>query len=158
MRSRRTVKTTIVRSSGTSGRFYHQLWLWAIFLAIVALLFTIIAIAAPGWNGLSLIKNYGNSRLSTIVLTFLAIFCLFLGILVTILFARNLITSFSNGVKISVIFLYAIAGIFIVAAYASFTDHNSKYYSYYLMITSGVLTFVAGMLVAFWLGRNFASI
>jgi hypothetical protein len=62
--------------------------------------------------------------------------------------------SFSTTIKTSAVLLFALAGIFIVAAYTSYIPHNPTNYSYYLMATAGVFTFISSIIVAFWLGRN----
>jgi hypothetical protein len=87
MPTTKVVRTTVVRSGTTSSRDI-QIWLWAVVLARVALLFAIISVAASGWNGRSLMKNC-NGCLVTIVLCFLAIIFLILGIISTILFAKR---------------------------------------------------------------------
>src|SRR5262249_32096931 len=125
----RVVQTYVVRSGTTSH--FNQIWLWAVIIACVALLFAIISVAAPGWYGTSLMKNC-HGCLSTTVLSFFGIFFLILGIISTILFAKRLITSFSNTIKVSAIILFTLAGIFIVAAYTSIISHNPNNYSYYL--------------------------
>ncbi|CAF1036482.1 unnamed protein product [Rotaria socialis] len=151
-RTRVVKSTTIIRSGSTSSDY--RLWLWAVVLGCLALLFVIISVAAPGWLGRHLIKDYGKVHLTTIVLSFMAIFFLLLAIISTILFATRLITSFSSGIKLSAIILFTLAGVCIVAAYTSFSVHIPNHYSYYLMVTSGIFTFISAIIVSFWLGRH----
>jgi hypothetical protein len=155
MPTTKVVRTTVVQSGTTSLDI--QIWPWAVVLACVALLFAIISVGAPGWNGRSLMKNC-NGCLGTTVLSFLAIIFLILGIISTILFARRLITSFSIAIKVSAVLLFTLAGIFIVAAYTSYIPHNPNNYSYYLMVTSGVFTFISSIIIAFWLGQNWITV
>jgi hypothetical protein len=158
MPTTKVVRTTVVRSgTSTTSSQYHQIWLWSVVIACVALLFAIISVATSGWDGGSLIKN-GNNFLSTIILSFFAIFFLLLGILSTILFAKRLITSFSTAIKVSSVLLFALAGIFIVAAYVSYSPHKPNHYGYYLMVTAGVFTFISSIIVAFWLGQNWVIV
>ena len=154
--STRVVRTTVVRTSGSGHDSYT--WLWSILVACVALLFVIISIAAPGWNGRSLLKNCGSGCLGTTILAFIAIFCIVLGIIFTVLFAKRLITSFSTVIKVSSVFLLALGAIFIVAAYMAYLGHSPNNYSFYLMVTAGVFTFISSIMVAFWLGRNWIAV
>jgi hypothetical protein len=157
MPATKVVRTTVVRSSTSTTSHFNQIWLWAVIIACVALLFAIISVASSGWNGRNLMKNCGNC-LGTTVLAFLGILFLILGIISTILFANRLITSFSTGIKVSGVLLFAIAGIFIVAAYTSINSHNPNNYSYYLMVTAGIFSFISSIIVAFWLGRNWITV
>ncbi|CAF1274078.1 unnamed protein product [Adineta steineri] len=147
-------RTTIVRS-GT----YHddRIWILAVILACFALLFAIIGIVTPGWNGINIIKN-SQRHLSTIVLCFIAIFLIILGIIALVLFARRLITSFSSGIKMSAVIILALAGIFIVIAYSCINPYRSNNYSYYLMTIAAIFTFIASIVSAFWLGRNWITV
>lgn len=143
--------TTVVRhTTATESR----IWLVGIALGCVALLFVVISIAAPGWGGYALIKDLSNTHVDTIVLSFLALFFLVLALVSTALFATRLITSFSSGIKLSVIIFFALAGIFIVAAYTSFYGYHETNYCIYLMVTAGILTFIASITVALWLGQS----
>ncbi|UJR20140.1 hypothetical protein I4U23_023272 [Adineta vaga] len=151
----KVVRTTVVRSGSISSG--DRIWIFAVILACIALLFTILAVALPGWNGRSILKNC-STCLSTTVLSFIAMFLIFLGILLTVLFALRLITSFSDTIRISAVILLTLAGIFIVAAYVSIGRHDPTNYSYYLMVTAGIFTFVSSVLAAFWLGRNWHSV
>jgi predicted acyltransferase len=157
MPTAKVVRTTVVRDSTSTTSRFNQIWLWAILVACLALLFAIISVAASGWGGRHLLKNC-NDCLGTTILAFLGILCLIFGIIFTILFAKRLITSFSIGIKVSGVLLLALAGIFIVAAYASIDPHNPNNYSYYLMITAGVFTFLASIIAAFWLGQNWGTV
>ena len=153
MPTTKVVRTTVVRTGSSRTTYFNEIWLWAVILACLALLFAIISLATSGWNGRNLMKNCSDC-LSTTILVFLAIVCLVLGIVSIILFARRLITSFSTAIKVSGVLLLALAGIFIVAAYASYGRHVTNQYGYYLMITAGIFTFISSILAAFWLGRN----
>lgn len=155
MPKRTVVRTTVVRSGSSH---LDQIWIWATIIALVALIFTIISVAAPGWDGRSVLKNCGSYCLGTTVLSFIAIFLLVLGIISTVLFAKGLITSFSSTIKMSAVIFLALAGVAIVAAYASYGTHRPNNYSYYLMITSGIFTFISSIIVAFWLGRNWITV
>jgi hypothetical protein len=157
MPTTKVVRTTVVRSGTSTTNHFSQIWLWAVIIACVALLFAIISIASSGWSGRNLMKNC-NGCLGTTILAFLGILFLILGIISTILFAKRLITSFSTGIKVSGVLLLALAGIFIVAAYTSFNHHTPNNYSYYLMVTAGVFTFISSIIVAFWLGRNWITV
>lgn len=156
MPTKTVVRTTVVRS-GTTNRYHHEIWLWSLVIACLALLFAIISVAAPGWNGRSLMKNCNNC-LSTTILSFLGIILLILGIISTILFAKRLITSFSTSIKVSAVLLFTFAGIFFVAAYASYSGHVVNNYSYYLMITASIFTFISSIIISFWLGRNWITV
>ncbi|CAF0882958.1 unnamed protein product [Adineta ricciae] len=148
--------THVVRSSSSSSG--DRTWIVAVIFACIALLFVILAVALPGWNGRHLLKNCTSTCLSTTVLSFIAMFLIFLGIIATILFALRLITSFSSAINTSAVILLTLAGIFIVAAYVSYNRHDPNHYSYYLMVTAGIFTFVSSILTAFWLGRNWHSV
>lgn len=153
MPRRRVVQTTIVRSDGGNGNSYNRLWLWSTIIAFIALLFSIISLSTSGWNGTNLVKN-GKIHLSTIVLSFIGIFLLIFSIIFTILFGTRLITSFSNGMKLSVIILFSLSSIFFVSACASYYPHQPNNYSYYLMITTSVFTFISSIIISFWLGQH----
>jgi uncharacterized membrane protein HdeD (DUF308 family) len=152
---RTVVRTTVTRSSTNYGDYT---WLWSVIVALISLLFAIISIATSGWGGRSILKGCGNYCTGTIILAFLGMFSLLLGIIVTILFAKRLITSFSDTIRVSAVLLLALAGIFFVAAYMSYGTHNPNNYGYYLMVTSGVFAFVSSIIIAFWLGRNWGSV
>ena len=155
MRQTKIVRTTITRRSSASD---YKIWPLAVVFACIALLFAIVSLATSGWNGHNVVKGRGKTYLDVTVLSFLAIFFLILGIISMILFATQLITSFSSVIKASAIVLLALAEVFLVAAYTSFFTYNSKNYGYYLMITSGILTFISSIIAAFWVGRNWIAL
>lgn len=157
MPTTKVVRTTVVRTGSSRASSFNEIWIWAVLIACLALLFAIISIATSGWGGRSLLKD-GSNHLSTIVLAFFAILSLILGIIFTVLFAKRLITSFSKVVKFSGVLLLALAGVFIVAAYMSFSPYVSSNYSYYLMVTAGIFTFISSIFAAFWLGRNWITV
>lgn len=141
-------------SRGGSIGANDQVWIVAVLFAFIGLLFTIIAVAAPGWYGGTLLKNCSNYCVSTAVMSFIAIFLIFMGILCMVLFAKQLITSVSGGIKASSVILLTLGGIFIVAAYGSYGRHEPRFYSYHLLIAAGVFTFVSSIIASFWLGQN----
>jgi hypothetical protein len=151
----RVVRTTVVRSGTSQG---SHVWIWSVVIACLALLFAILSLATAGWSGRNLIKNCGTYCISTTILSFFGIFFLALGIVATILFATRLVTSFSTTIKLSAILLFAIAAIFIVSAYASYTTYNQNNYGYYLMMIAGILANISSIIVAFWLGQNWISV
>ena len=154
---RTVVRHTHVVHSGSSSSG-DRTWIIAVIFACIALLFVILAVALPGWNGYHLLKICTSTCLSTTVLSFIAMFLIFLGIISTILFALRLITSFSSTIKTSAVILLTLGGIFIVAAYVSYNRHAPNHYSYYLMVTAGIFTFVSSILTPFWLGRIWRTV
>ena len=157
MPATKVVRTTVVRTSSSRTTSFNEVWIWAVLIACLALIFAIISIATSGWGGRNLLKD-GSNHLSTIVFAFLAIISLILGIIFIVLFAKRLITSFSKTVKLSGVFLLALGGIFIVIAYMSYSPYFSSNYSYYLMVTAGILAFISSIFTAFWLGRYWITV
>jgi hypothetical protein len=157
MPSRRVVRTHAVRSR-TSTDYNPRLWIVPVIFACLAVLFGIIGLVTPGWDGQSIIKTYVKSYTATIVLCSLAWFCLLLATITIILFAQRLLISFSSAIKASSVIFLTLGGILIVAAYLAFGGYNENNYSYYLMATSGIFAFISSTIAAFWCGQNWATI
>jgi putative Mn2+ efflux pump MntP len=124
-------------------------------LAAIATLFTILAVALPGWP-LGRLLNCGiacpSNYIAAGVLLIIAIVLLTVAIAFTVMFWRGLISNSSDKIKGIVLALFVICNIFIVTAYSRVI--NPEVYSYHLAAAAGSLTFVSSILFTYWLGRT----
>ena len=155
--TRRVTRTQVVRTT-TGGTSDPRLWLWAVMLACLALVLIIIALVTSGWAGQSLLKNCGRSCVVSVVLCCLAIVFLVLGIITMVLFGTRLLTSFSSGMRLCSSIILTVAGVLMVSTYMNVLVYRRNNYSFYLMVTSSILTFVSSNIIAFWVGQHWVAL
>lgn len=127
--------------------------------AALALLFAIIGVATPGWPSTNtrLFDCSGCPYNSTAigVLLIIAIIFLFIAGVVAILFLQRILQRSLDLIKLLVLVLLLISGIFIVAAYSTvFHIKGTNVYSYHLAVTAGVLTFLSALFFSYFMGRT----
>lgn len=125
----------------------------AVLLAL-SILFTIIALATPGWTGAHNFRLLRESDTTAAgVLLILAIILLAVCFILLLVFARRLVPQPPNRLKGLLLGFATLAGIFIVSAYADFTTiGNKNAYSYQLAVVSGIFTFLSAIVISYWLG------
>jgi len=124
-------------------------------LAAVATLFTILAVALPGWplgRLLNCVTACPSDYIAAGVLLIIAIILLTVAIAFTVMFWRGLISNSSDKIKGIVLAFFVVSNILIVAAYSRVII--PEFYSYHLAVTASSLTFVSSILFTYWLGRT----
>jgi hypothetical protein len=128
-------------------------------LLAVSILFTIIALATPGWYGTHNYRLFRDTDTTTAgVLLVLAVILLGVCLILLLVIARRLVPQPPNLLKGLLLGFAVVAAIFIVAAYADLTvGVLGKAYSYQLTVVSGILAFLSAIIISYWLGCTSAA-
>lgn len=131
----------------------------ASFFTGLAVLFSIIAVASPGWNAghdVALFKRSSCPKdpcLGSGVLLILAIIFLAFGVLFYVVSALRIIAQPPIILKYIIYIIHLISAIFIVSAYVRAVT-ETKAYSVQLSVTAGIFSFASLSLVSYWIGRT----
>ena len=131
----------------------------AILLAL-STLFSIIAVATPGWNvahTARLLKFPGTTAAG--VLLIIAIVLQAVCLVLLLVFARRVVAQPTNRLKALLLAFTILAGIFIVSAYSDVVWLvNGRVYGYQLAVVSGIFTFLSAIIISYWLGSTSAMV
>ena len=126
--------------------------------AALAALFSIIAVATPGWSGCHTgIFSCGKYYTATGALLIISIIMLTIIFLCIAMFFRGILSNTADKIKIVVVLVLFLSGIFIVSGYSS-PLHNkdvfSTIYSYHLAVAAGIFTYISTILFTFYAGHT----
>jgi len=125
--------------------------------AALAALFSIIAVATPGWSGCHTgIFSCGKYYTATGALLIISIIMLTIIFLCIAMFFRGILSNTADKIKIVVVLLLFLSGIFIVSGYSSplHDGEVSRIYSYHLAVAAGIFTYISTILFTFYAGHT----